>query len=54
MLKDQLRNLGDPRSSFFFAEREEITLSKAEWESERSIVARKQGNGCGAKGPYCK
>lgn len=38
---DWLRNLGYPRGT-------------AEWESEGSIVVKKQGNFCGAKGSYCE
>jgi len=46
------RGTWEIHEAVFFAKREEITLSKAEWKSERSIVARKQGNSCGAKGPH--
>jgi len=51
--ESKIRNLRDPADQVEpNLMREDITLSGTGRESERAIVALRQGNACGAKGPY--
>ena len=47
---DWLRNLGDPIGLRMSVS----TLEQSRWKSDESIVVKKRGNSCGAKGFYCK
>ena len=48
--KEQPRNLGDPPEGS--GQQEDITAGQVWRGSEKPIVAKKQGNACGAKGLY--